>query len=403
MNKSINNEKKNKLLQQGVERLNLVWKIIGVTIIWLIALELLSNICLLIINPTPSSDFHLMKEACYKNAVWLDEYSKEHFASEQFNWKPIVYWRRKPYAGKYININDEGIRATWHKPLKQSNKERTIINIFVFGGSTIWGAISRDNYTIPSQISKLLSENNYNNIKVTNYGEDGYISTQEIITLILELQKGNIPDIVIFYDGFNDVFGAIQNGKAATPHNELKRVTSFDMISSNKHLQYQAFLSVVKGTATFRLIEYIKQKFPQKDDMVVYGSNELAIEVVETYITNVKTIEALGEQFKFKTLFYWQPVIFTKSNLTSYESLQVSKKDYLRNFHDKVYKLIDNSKTLTKDSNFHNLSNIFQSNKNTIYIDQCHITETANNMVAKEILKDLIPFIKDLNQSGNLK
>jgi len=40
---------------------------------------------------------------------------------------------------------------------------------------------------------------------------------------------------------------------------------------------------------------------------------------MKTYISNVEILEALADSLDFKTLFYWQPVVFTKNNLTGTE------------------------------------------------------------------------------------
>ena len=45
--------------------------------------------------------------------------------------------------------------------------------------------------------------------------------------LELELQRGNVPDVVIFYDGVNDVFSTFQNGASGLPQNEASRVEEF--------------------------------------------------------------------------------------------------------------------------------------------------------------------------------
>jgi hypothetical protein len=37
-----------------------------------------------------------------------------------------------------------------------------------------------------------------------NFGESGFVSTQSVIQLMQELQSGNIPHLVIYYDGVND-------------------------------------------------------------------------------------------------------------------------------------------------------------------------------------------------------
>ena len=93
-----------------------------------------------------------------------------------------------------------------------------MITVFVFGGSAAWGYGARDNYTIPSQLSYRLNAQDPH-YRVYNYAEPGYTFTQGLFYLITRLRDGARPNFVIFYDGFNDVYGSYQSGKPGTLHN----------------------------------------------------------------------------------------------------------------------------------------------------------------------------------------
>ena len=70
----------------------------------------------------------------------------------------------------------------------------------------MWGTGWRgheDDFTIRVTCCKgnFSSESMRINVNITNFGESGYVNTQEVIYLFLQLQrKNNIPDIVVFYD-----------------------------------------------------------------------------------------------------------------------------------------------------------------------------------------------------------
>ena len=97
-------------------------------------------------------------------------------------WQPYVYWRIKPFKGFYFNIDEEGIRRTENSSMGFSKPTR----IFVFGGSTVWGSEVADRDTIPSLLAKELETKGIKNIELTNFGQPGYVSTQELLTLWLE-------------------------------------------------------------------------------------------------------------------------------------------------------------------------------------------------------------------------
>lgn len=193
------------------------WDIIGITLLTFAVLELLARIGFGV-QETWLVDSRLAADV-YENQDRAEDYFREFLQSGDVEWYSYVYWRRKPYQGKYINIDNKGIRRTWNKPA--SSKD---VKIFMFGGSTLWGTGARDEFTIPSLVSKKLQAKWGTDVQVTNYGESGYVSTQELIALMLELQRGNVPDIVVFYDGVNDTFAAFQSGVAGIPQNESNRV-----------------------------------------------------------------------------------------------------------------------------------------------------------------------------------
>ena len=47
---------------------------------------------------------------------------------------PHVYWRRRPFHGTYINIDEQGRRRTW-RPSPPSPRQEPVTKVFVFGGS----------------------------------------------------------------------------------------------------------------------------------------------------------------------------------------------------------------------------------------------------------------------------
>ena len=56
------------------------------------------------------------------------------------------------------------------------------IRILCFGGSTMMGIGARDHQTIPAVLARRLAERGHR-VAVTNYGQLGHNSTQEVITL----------------------------------------------------------------------------------------------------------------------------------------------------------------------------------------------------------------------------
>lgn len=106
------------------------------------------------------------------------------------------------FVGKYVNITD-GRRASY-------SPDDADVTIWFFGGSTMFGIGQRDGHTIPSEFARL-AERNGLPVRVENFGVSAYVNWQE--TEVFERMltaDGNRPDLVVFYDGVNEVGTAFQ-------------------------------------------------------------------------------------------------------------------------------------------------------------------------------------------------
>src|SRR5262245_53510985 len=144
----------------------------------------------------------------YASQAWARQYWREFSLSRPQQFRPYVIWRRAPFKGQFININQDGIRLTPGTACSADSYK-----VFAFGGSTMWGTGSPDWGTIPAYLQADFSALRAGPVCVMNFGETAFVSTQDVIELIMQLQSGNVPDLVIFYDGVNDVYAAYQSGR----------------------------------------------------------------------------------------------------------------------------------------------------------------------------------------------
>jgi lysophospholipase L1-like esterase len=377
------------------------WLIVGITILSIISIEIICQMILFMHYSFHQYDNNVtidyqIKGYDYKDPIWLNDYNNEFKSSFITEWKPFIYWRRKPFIGNYINIYRSGIRHTKQYNVTTNDTNR-VIKIFMFGGSTLWGCGARDDYTIPSLVSKILSEHSVN-VNITNFGESGYVNTQEVICLLLELQKNNIPDIVVFYDGVNDVFSAFQNGKAGLPQNEFNRRAEFNLLSSYNKLIKQSLLIICRKSATYRLCSAVARKLFNHNDAnneIVLNRKEyhkVSLDVINIYLSNLELINKISCG-RFIAMFYWQPIIYDKNNLTEYERRQRCSDSI--DFYKTVYTMVKTKAPLFDGYHFYNISDIFKDNTKPIFIDYCHLNETGNKIIAYRIADDILKFIQN--------
>src|SRR5262249_14017866 len=102
-------------------------------------------------------------------------------------------------------------------------------------------------------------------------------------------------------------------------------------------------------------------------------------------------VEALGRQFRFQPLFYWQPVIFDKPAMVPFEREEVARYAWcewvFREVHDALPRL-------TKNPAFHDLSGLFADTKGLVFIDYCHTTEAANARIAAKMADDVVAVLR---------
>jgi lysophospholipase L1-like esterase len=396
------------LLKKLIKLTKDIWTILGITLVMLVATEAGCSLAFYVrgLWHTPAENFRI-KADTYSDSSWAVRYYQEVDEIERgrsMRWHSYTYWRRMPRRGEYININADGLRRTSN--VVAPKVASSTMRVFMFGGSTMWGLGAGDEFTIPSIFAK--EANNKGIIcEVTNFGQYAYVSTQGVIELMLQLQKGNIPDVVIFYDGVNDAFGAFQLGVPGLPYDEVYREKEFLLLKKNE-LKTSAVQSVVNQLSIVRFLNGSLKKLGLRRDNVLsipmeYGKpisdrKALSRAVVETYFNNIKLVRALSKSYGFTCIFYWQPVIYLKQHLTEYErrSLEIDV-NYpgMKEFYLDTYAFLkQRAAGLESGVPFHDISSIFSEMHDPIYVDFNHMGDKGNSLIAQRMIEDFVRIIK---------
>lgn len=370
--------------------LRTAWLVVGMTLAFAVVFDLALR---LFISDAAFDDPRVAADGYPSNADWVRPYFEELDEALEMRWQPYVYYRRAPYHGKYMNIDERGLRLTWNKKLESGQKP---VRVFMFGGSTMEGIGARDDFTIPSMASKQLAEHGFA-AEVTNFGGPGYVSTQETIALLRELQAGNVPDVVVFYDGVNDTFGPYQSGQAGTPHNEQNRRVEFNLTHPRQtaRLIRAAIRGAFMKTAIMQLVYKSAAKHAGKphspvDELPADRFAELVNETTRIYRANLRTVHALGKEYGFTVLCYWQPLAYTKQTLTAFEQKDAEKWSNAKPFILAVYEKI---RAIPPDE-VKDLSQLFATDPRPYYVDFHHVTEDGNEKIVQAMLPDLLAAAK---------
>jgi hypothetical protein len=372
------------------------WSILGVTLVILLLLEGGFRLIFAVrdqISAQPLPDPRVLAEG-YGGASWPVDHYRELAVLEE-RWQPYVYFRQKPLRGKTITVGADGLRATWQPPASGiQGHEHATAKILMLGGSSLWGFGARDEQTIPSLLARSLHEQGWR-MEIKNLSEIGYVSTQELIALVRELQAGYRPDVVIFYDGVNDVTSALLEGDAAVTTNEVNRSSEFNLLQSPARLAAALSGKLLKDSGSYRFARMVRRGLgaeagPSHRSPAANREGDLADEVVRRFEANVKLTESLGRSYGFRPLFFWQPTVFTKPDLVAIEREEAQRYAWAEPFFRDVYGKIQISAQLKADPAFRDLSGNFIGWNGLAFIDYCHTTEAANSRIAAEMAAQVI-------------
>lgn len=236
------------------------------------------------------------------------EYWKEFEQANKVTYHQYVLWRRAPYNGEVLAIDQDGVRRTPHTQCSNNRDDKTL-TIWTFGDSVMWGAGSPDEETIPAFIARDY-EKAGRPVCIVNYAEKGWANTQETIALIQQLKHAaHKPDIVLFYDGGTEAFAAYQSGRADVHSN----YNSFKNFLDNWGASQKAGFSYLHQTNTYRFLEKIAIRAPfhnQKSEASkpTRDTDALSAAVVENYLQNIDIVNLLAKQYGFRAIFAGIPI-----------------------------------------------------------------------------------------------
>jgi len=327
----------------------------------------------------------------YGGADWSTAYFDEFRRAVRVEWKPYVEWWQHPFGGAYVTLDERGLRPTaGEKPAGDR-----ALRILCFGGSTMMGMGARDEETIPSVLARRLAQLGHC-VSVTNYGQLGHNSAQEVITLQQLLKAAERIDIAVFYDGVNEMACAEQTGRADRLFNEARRRAEFNLLHPER--RRDLILAAVMAVAP-RTLRRLRQwtglplhgPLPVLEtDLSGLDLSRLAREVIAAYAANLRMVRLLAGGYGFQPLFFWQPVIVTKKRKTSDE--QRWARDYTtdparRQFLcEAIIAERCHCAEFISAPDAIDLSSLFDDWVEPVYIDLYHLSEAGNAAVAEAML-----------------
>jgi len=329
------------------------------------------------------------KSSYYTTQDWAIQFWNEFALSRNHLYHPYVLWRRGPFTGRTINIDRDGIRST---PGAQCTAKS--FKVFAFGSSSMWGTGSPDWATIPAYLQAGLEKLRHGPICVVNFGENGYVSTQSLVQLLLELQSGNVPDLALFYDGQTDVYSGYQSGRAGL-HENLDSITAR---LERSEPPINPLIILLKSSHLYALLQGLVARLTEKPQtspaLITYetmgiDAATLSNSIAQRYLSNYKMVDALAQKYGFRYFFFLPPHISDGEKPLTSEEEQIKRgvEPALAKLYRSVYQTIE--LVAPEYKNLFVMVNIFDRYKPLLWIDDSHVTPVGNQLIAQEMLKVL--------------
>ncbi len=252
----------------------------------------------------------------------------------------------------------------------------------------MWGWGAPDWGTIPAYLQAELQQRRGGPVCVVNFGEQAYVSTQSLIQLELLLESGRVPNVVVFYDGVNEVLAASQNARPFF-HQNYEEVAK--LFQSPRH----PLTTWLGQSSSVYLMRQARSQFGGSSrPHVAFDPDRVADDVAAAYLANLKTVRALAQAYGFEVHFFWQPYILLGDKPLSPEERQMqSGLNWVLNLDQPLRRLFTvtheriEARAETVDD-LHDLVHAFDDVPDPIWIDTWgHITPDGNRLVAQSILR----------------
>jgi uncharacterized protein YodC (DUF2158 family) len=331
----------------------------------------------------------------YASQGWAKQHWYEFRLSRKQRYYPYVGWRRAPFKGQTIEVDQYGVRVT-----PGADCSAQAFKVFTFGASALWGTGAPNWGTIPAYLQQGLAKLRPGPVCVMNFAESAYVLMQGIIMLLMQLRSGNVPDVVLFYYIDGDIYAAYQSGRAGMPENLEQLAARFEGRLEPSTVSTVA--DQLRRTSAYALIDALMGKLtianpqphePPPHKLITYESMgidaaEFSAWIVQDYLANYKIVSALAHQYGFKYFFFLPPFVSRGNKPLTPEEQEIKHKAEsdaaLAKLFTAVYQTLEGASA--HYPNLYSMAHILDRYDSLMWIDEGHVTPIGNHVIAESML-----------------
>jgi lysophospholipase L1-like esterase len=298
-------------------------------------------------------------------------------------WSPYQHWVVRPnLRSRFYRTNALGLRGLETAMEKPDGRFR----IVVLGGSAAWGLGSTaDERSLPGRLEAHLRERNPSReLEVINAGQPGYTSGQELIYFHRLISRMN-PDLVLLFDGYNDIDADLHNSQPGWPENANILRARYDASFSKTRLS-QEFLDLLRSS---RFLHLASQKLGASSPAGEASGETLAAPEVTAmnYVHNVKALARLASPAPVWVAL--QPVVATVRKPLAPEEREIlaAKEKIIPGYTERVrrtYRRIEEQLRAAAIP-FLDLNAALGEQPRLLFADECHFGDEAADDLAGRI------------------
>jgi len=320
----------------------------------------------------PRHPYHLQSwypeyvSALNRRGYWLDPYRG--------------YWL-KPLASRWLNIDSAGQRLVPQPPRPSTARE-----VLLFGGSSMWGLTVRDSSTIASLLARELVHRGVDDVRVVNDAQPGFVSSQELATLMLALAHGEHPAALVFMNGYNDAASGLIFGR---PGHTFEQNDAQTLLDLGRRGFWAEFLGLGRHSLLIqRLLQAVERNPPARRP---HPSADAICPQVGAYYGEVeRTVIAVAQARGIPVLIFQQPHnTGSRKVLTPWEQT-LARDMRLAACADSM----SSAMAPYAGRLYFDLRPLFDDDTATVFVDfHSHVTEAADGRIAEFIADRLAPLL----------